>query len=161
MRKVGNIASIVKKTLRGKPYDYARECQCIDGRPPIVWQKYLGKANAIIAALTQPPETGKPQSAVGTEFGAIAALYDLAERLGLAKIIDTPIPKRGSGPLVGTYLWVAVLNRCVAPCSKAGIATWFQDTALRRLDRDRSPPALKPTLLGRDEPDPEFGNRGH
>lgn len=68
-----------------------------------------------------------------TEFGAVAALYDLAERLQVAQCIDAHIPKRGAGPSVGTYLVVAILNRCVAPCSKAGIAEWFQDTALRRL----------------------------
>ena len=49
------MVSIIKKTIRGKPYYYARECQRIDGKPKIVWQKYLGKADDIIAALTQVP----------------------------------------------------------------------------------------------------------
>ncbi len=68
-----------------------------------------------------------------TEFGPVAALYDLATRLGVVEHIDRHVPKRGSGPTVGSYLLVAIINRCVAPCSKAGIAEWFQDTALRRL----------------------------
>lgn len=127
------MASIVKKTIRGKPYYYARECQRIDGKPKIVWQKYLGKADDIVAALTRPPVAVEPDAAVVTEFGAVAALYDLAERLGFVQHIDAHVPKRGAGPTVGTYLLVAILNRCVAPCSKAGIAEWFQDTALRRL----------------------------
>ena len=46
--------------------------------------------------------------------------------------IATP-PKRGSGPSVGTYLLVAVLNRCLAPCSKASLARWFDSTVLPRL----------------------------
>ncbi len=127
------MASIIKKIIRGKPYYYARECQRIDGKPKIVWQKYLGKADDIIAALTQVPAVADASSAVVTEFGAVAALYDLATRLGLVEHIDRHVPKRGRGPSVGTYLLVAILNRCVAPCSKAGIAEWFQDTALRRL----------------------------
>ncbi len=127
------MASIIKKTIHGKPYYYARECQRIDGKPKIVWQKYLGKADDIIAALTQAPAVAEASSAVVTEFGAVAALYDLAARLGLVEHIDRHVPKRGSGPTVGTYLLVAIINRCVAPCSKAGIAEWFQDTALRRL----------------------------
>jgi transposase len=127
------MASIVKKTIRGKPYYYARECQRIDGKPKIVWQKYLGKADDIVAALTQPPGAVEPGYAVVTEFGAVTALYDLAERLGFVQHIDTHVPKRGAGPTVGTYLLVAILNRCLAPCSKAGIAEWFKDTALRRL----------------------------
>jgi len=127
------MASIIKKIIRDKPYYYARECQRIDGKPKIVWQKYLGKADDIIAALTQVPAVAAASSAVVTEFGAVAALYDLATRLGLVEHIDRHVPKRGRGPSVGTYLLVAILNRCVAPCSKAGIAEWFQDTALRRL----------------------------
>jgi transposase len=127
------MVSLVKKTIRGHPYYYARECQRIDGKPKIVWQKYLGKAEDIVTAVTASPGAGEPGTAVITEFGAVAALYDLAERLGLAAHIDGHAPKRGAGPTVGTYLLVAILNRCVAPCSKAGIAEWFQDTALRRL----------------------------
>lgn len=127
------MASLIKKTIRGKPYYYARECQRIDGKPKIVWQRYLGKADDIVAALTCPAEAREPAAAVVTEFGAVSALYDLAERLQIAALIDRHVPKRGSGPSVGTYLLVAILNRCVTPCSKAGIAEWFQDTALRRL----------------------------
>lgn len=127
------MASLIKKTIRGKPYYYARECQRIDGKPKIVWQRYLGKADDIVAAMTRAPEAREPAAAVVTEFGAVSALYDLAERLQLAALIDRHVPKRGNGPSVGTYLLVAILNRCVTPCSKAGIAEWFQDTALRRL----------------------------
>ena len=127
------MVSITKKTIRGKPYYYARECQRIDGKPKIVWQQYLGKADDIVAAMTQRPDVLEPGHAVVTEFGAVVALYDLAQRLGLAEQIDAHVPKRGNGPSVGTYLLVATLNRCVAPCSKAAIGEWFQDTALRRL----------------------------
>ncbi len=68
-----------------------------------------------------------------SELGAVAALYDLAQRLALVEHIDRHVPKRGTGPTVGTYLLVAILNRCVAPCSKASIGEWFQGTVLRRL----------------------------
>ena len=131
------MASIIKKMIRGKPYYYARECKRVDGKPKIVWQKYLGKAEDIIDALTQSASQTAipvaPTEAVVTEFGAVVALYDLAQRLQLIKHIDRHAPKRGTGPSVGTYLLVAILNRCAAPCSKASIADWFQDTALRRL----------------------------
>jgi transposase len=62
----------------------------------------------------------------------VASLYDLAQQLHLVDCIDRHVPKRGPGPSVGTYLLVAILNRCVAPCSKASIEDWFQHTALRR-----------------------------
>ena len=73
------MASLIKKTLRGKVYYYARECRRVDGKPTIVWQKYLGKADDIIAALSQPPASpaAAPDHAVVTEFGAAAALFKI------------------------------------------------------------------------------------
>ena len=131
------MASIIKKNIRGRPYYYARECKRVEGKPKIVWQKYLGRAENIIAAVSgdrvQPPMPAKPTEALVSEFGAVVALYDLARRLRLVEHIDRHVPKQGRGPTVGAYLLVAILNRCVAPCSKTGIAQWFQETALRRL----------------------------
>ena len=126
------MASLIKKTVRGKPYYYARECQRVDGKPKIVWQQYLGRAEDIISRLTIAPPAPQPTEAVIREFGAVMALYDLAQRLNLVEHIDRHVPKRGSGPSVGTYLLIATLNRCVAPCSKASIGQWFAGTALGR-----------------------------
>src|SRR4051794_4732789 len=131
-----SMASLFKKTIRGKTYYYARECRRVDGKPKIVWQKYLGRADDIITALTQPtaPAT-TPEKAVITEFGALVALYDLARRLRLVEHIDRHVPARRGprGPSVGQYLLVAALNRCLDPRSKVQIAAWYQRTALRRL----------------------------
>ena len=130
------VASITKKMIRGKPYYYARECKRVNGKPKIVWQKYLGRADDIVAAMTDPQTAGeslKPKEAELCEFGAAAALYDLSKRLRIVEFIEHHIPKAGNGPSVGTYLLVAAINRCVAPCSKASIGKWFQGTALRRL----------------------------
>jgi transposase len=131
------MGSITKKTIRGRTYYYARECKRVDGRPKIVWQKYLGRLDDIIAAvaargearhLPQPEREG-----FVTDLGAVAALYDLSARLGLVSLIDRHVPKRGTGPSVGTYLLVATINRCVAPGSKAKVGPWFDKTVLRRL----------------------------
>src|SRR3954451_22131530 len=122
------MASIIKKIIRGRPYYYARECRRVDGKPTIVWQKYLGRADDIIAALVpSPPDAEpppRPREAVITDFGAVVALYDLAQRLKLRDHIDRHVPKDGSGPSVGTYLLLAAINRCVAPRSKAQMARW-------------------------------------
>lgn len=130
------MASLVRKRIRGKTYWYARESKRVDGKPKIVWQKYLGRAQDIIDAMTgeraasAPPA---PRGALVSDFAALAALYDLARRLRLVEQIDRHVPKRGRGPSVGTYLLVAALNRCVAPCSKAQIGEWLEGTVLRRL----------------------------
>jgi transposase len=129
------MASLIKKTIRGRAYYYARECRRVNGKPTIVWQKYLGRADDIVATLARPPAAATPQKAVLTEFGAVAALYDVALRLHLAEHIDRHVPARRGpkGPSVGTYLLVAALNRCVEPKSKAQLADWFGRTVLRRL----------------------------
>lgn len=131
------MASLTKKRIRGNTYYYVRECKRVDGRPKIVWQKYLGRLEDIVAAVTERREgTAVPQpeaEALLTDLGAVAALYDLSSRLGLMSLVDKHVPKRGSGPSVGTYLLISVINRCVAPCSKAKIGEWFAQTVLRRL----------------------------
>src|SRR4051794_21320985 len=103
-----SMASLLKKTIRGKTYYYARECRRVDGKPTIVWQKYLGRADDITAALTHPPApaTTTPEKAVVTEFGAVVALYDLAQRLRLVELIDRHVPARRGphGSSVGNYL---------------------------------------------------------
>src|SRR5436305_2280726 len=88
------MASLIKKTIHGQTYYYARECRRVGGKPKIVWQKYLGKADDIVATLTQGTGCPAPQSALVTEFGAVAALFDLACRLRLVEHIDRHVPKR-------------------------------------------------------------------
>ena len=131
------MASITKKIIRGRTYYYARECKRVNGKPKIVWQKYLGRIDDVVTAVTkwrngclipQPQREG-----IVTDLGAVTALYDLASRLDLVSVIDKHVRKRGDGPSVGTYLLVAVINRCVDPRSKAKVGEWFDKTVLRRL----------------------------
>ena len=126
------MASLVKKIIRGHPYYYLRVCQRVDGKPKIVSQTYLGRADSILQRLQAPP-IPQPLHACVREFGASAALLALARRLGLPDLIDRYAPKRGSGPSVGSCLLAAILNRCLAPCSKAALAHWYRSTALPRL----------------------------
>lgn len=125
--------SLSKKTIRGHPYWYARECQRVKGKPRIVWQKYLGKAETIVSAIDAAAAAPKPREIVLGEFGAAAALYDLTTRLDLVATIDRHAGKRTQGMGVGTYITLAALNRCLAPTSKARLAEWYEGTVLRRL----------------------------
>jgi len=125
--------SLHKKTVRGHPYWYARECQRVNGKPKIVWQKYLGKAEDIATAMGSPSQVSQPREIVLSDFAAPAALYDLTQKLDLIPTIDRHAGKRNQGVRVGTYMALAAINRCLAPTSKAGIAEWYQGTVLRRL----------------------------
>jgi len=122
--------SLTKKTINGKPYYYLRECKRINGKPKIVWTYYLGSTERLLERLTRP----EPQQVTIAEFGASAAIYDLATSLGVVELIDRHIPKRDSrGPTVGQYMLIAALNRCIQPESKRQLAKWYGGTILRRL----------------------------
>ena len=125
--------SLHKKVVRGHPYWYARECQRVDGTPKIVWQKYLGKADDLVAALGAPARPPPPRDIVLADFAGPAALYALTRQLDLLATIDRHAGKRAQGVSVGTYLTLAALHRCLAPTSKARLAAWYEGTVLRRL----------------------------
>jgi len=125
--------SLQKKKVRGHTYWYARECQRVDGKPKIVWQKYLGRAEDIANAAGAPSQPPAPREVTLSDFAAPAALYDLIEQLDLVTIIDRHAGKRAQGVSVGAYIALAALNRCLAPTSKARMADWYTSTVLRRL----------------------------
>lgn len=122
--------SLTPKTVNGRKYYYLRQCQRVNGKPKIVWQQYLGSAEELVRKLTSP----QPTEVLCREFGASAALLDLANQLDLVGTIDRHAPKRSpQGVSVGQYLLIAALNRCIAPCSKTRLSTWFGKTVLPRL----------------------------
>jgi transposase len=128
------MASIVKKIKKGRPYYYAVESKRVDGKPRIVWQKYLGTVEAIINRSDQARPQA-PKESVVFQAGGVAALLRITPRLGLLELINQVVPKREQGPSVGHYLLLAALNRALAPCSKLAISDWYQQTILQRLWR--------------------------
>jgi transposase len=131
-----SVASLTKKVIRGRAYYYLRECKRVDGKPKIVFQKYLGTVEDVTERLGAPDAAQPlvPREADVESFGAEAALYDLAAQLDLVARIDRRLPKRQhNAPSVGTYLLLAALQRAVAPGSKADLAQWHGQSVLRRL----------------------------
>jgi len=128
------MASIIHKMKKGRPYYYAVQSARVNGKPRIVWQKYLGTVEAIVAR-TEGSKPPKPKEAVLFEAGGVAALLRIAQRLDLIGTINAAAPKRDQGPSVGHYIVLAALNRALAPCSKLAIGDWYEQTVLRRLWR--------------------------
>jgi transposase len=126
------MASITKKNIKGNIYYYVRESKRIDGKPKIVWQKYLGTIENIINAVENKNTPTIPDEVTISRFAAVAAIYDLASRWNMVDIIDRATNKRGQGLSVGNYMLIAAINRCVCPKSKRQIGEWFFDTPLRR-----------------------------
>jgi transposase len=132
--EVTTMASINKKIKKGHPYYYAMESARVNGKPRIVWQKYLGTIESIIhrAEDASPP---LPKETVIFQAGGVAALLGITQRLGLIELINRFVPKRNQGPSVGHYMVLAALNRALSPCSKVLIGDWYEETVLRRLWR--------------------------
>lgn len=125
------MASIIKKKVKKYIYYYLVESARVNGKPRIVSQRYLGTADRIVAAMDRP-ETGipEPKYSIVLEFGAVAALYNIIEKLGIIKMIDKHVKKRNQGLSVGEYIVLAAINRAVDPCTKTDFSKWFEYTVL-------------------------------
>lgn len=126
------MASLVRKLLRGHAYYYLVQTAWVNGRSRYVRQRYLGRADDILRRLEESAAP-QPEYSLGFEFGGSAALYAVAQRLGLVELIDRHAPKRAQGLTVGQYSLLAVLNRCLAPAPKTQLAAWYAKTVLHRL----------------------------
>lgn len=126
------MVSLMKKTKKGKAYYYAVRSGRVNGKPRIVWQKYLGSVEAIVERC-QANLAPTPSEAVLFEAGGVVAMLNIAKRIGLIELINEVIPKRGQGPSVGHYMVLAALNRALDPSSKSQIGDWYYGTSLQRL----------------------------
>ncbi len=122
------MATITKRKVHGHIYYYLVASKRIEGKPRLVLQKYLGRAEDVVRQLEgQPPV---PQRVTVGEYGGSRALFAMARRLRLVEWIDQVAPKRDQGLSVGTYMLLAAINRVLAPCSKAQLREWYRSTAL-------------------------------
>jgi transposase len=119
--------------VSGHKYYYARVCKRVNGKPKIVRTVYLGTAERLIQQAEGPVEIPAAQEVFVEEFGATAALHQMAQRLQFAAIVDRHAPKRNQGVSTGAYMLIATLNRAICPTSKVALAEWFEQTAGPRL----------------------------
>ncbi len=122
------MASLTPKTVHGRTYYYARECQRVDGKPKIVKTVYLGSLDHILQAVTRAQQPRPPHSARLAHFGEIAALFDQARHIGLVELIShrrQPGNKEDRGESSGlsqgiqsgpgsTYSWFFPFSVCSA-----------------------------------------------
>jgi hypothetical protein len=79
------LASLQKKTVRGHTYWQLVESRRVNGKPRPIVLAHLGKADDLLARLQQSP---KPFEAAIRDSAAIAALWQIAQDLDLAGLIQ-------------------------------------------------------------------------
>ena len=126
-----DMATIQKKVSRGHTYWQIVESRRVNGKPRPIVLMHLGTAGGLLQRLEQQP--GKPKMARVEQFGALAALWNIAEELDVVGTIDRHVNKRAQGLSCGQYLLLAALNRCVGASSKAALYDWYRKTVLHRL----------------------------
>ena len=98
------MACIIKKKKKGRWYYYAAESARVNGKPRIVWQKYLGTVDAIVKRAEQaaPP---KPKETVIFEAGGVAGL--LPNVWDLCNSLTKPRPRESKDPRwASTWSWL-------------------------------------------------------
>lgn len=159
---------MIGKRHGGHTYYYLAETARVGGRPRIVAQRYLGRAEEIAAAVdarAASSAAGGPTRARRLPFGDVAAVWQTLRRLDLVALVDAEVPARRGAPSVGLLVALAVLHRVVAgrtlgeaggedaraaPGSSPGgvpdgFATWWSAAAVGRIVRGRGAPRTAPT----------------
>jgi len=125
------MATLMKKKSRGHTYWQIVESRRVNGKPRPVVLMHLGTAEKLLQRL-QEQDSGSVKLHVH-EFGAVAALWNMAKKLKLVELIDKHVPKRDQGLSCGEYIVLAAINRCVAASSKSSMYDWYCSTVLHRL----------------------------
>jgi len=126
--------SLTPKVIDGHTYYYARYSQRVEGKPKVVRTVYLGKIDDLVAAAEGSRQPPLPVESDVAAFGDVAALFDVAQRIGLVSLLDSILPaKRHQGLSCGQYLLLAAIISAVAPTSKLQFADWYRQTALTHL----------------------------
>jgi len=127
------MAYIIQKKRNNNIYYYLAESARINGKPRVKIIKYLGTSDTIVRNTTVAVDIPKPEFSRVFEFGAIIALYDIAERIGIRAIIEKHVSKRNQGLAVADTILLAAINRAIMPKSKNGFYEWYENTVLPRL----------------------------
>ena len=122
----------VKTKKNGREYLYAEERGWVNGKSVRTFQKYLGPRERFGDILFGQKRGIKPDDITtkAYEFGISAAMWAIAQELGVPEIIDGALgDARAAGVnhlSTGQYLALAAINRVADPCSKTQMSDWFR-----------------------------------
>lgn len=129
---------IETRKKKGIEYFYLRENKSVNGKSICVFQKYIGNKQKLIDVIQNGLDIeGKPivcpDETVCFNFGAVATLYKISQKIDIFPIIDSIVKKRRQGMPVSTYLLVASINRVIRAKSKRATSGWVSKTSLPNL----------------------------
>ena len=126
------VATIQKKVSRGRTYWQIVESRRVNGKPrPIVLQ-HLGSAEKLLQRLRESPT--QPVKAQVIQFGALAALWQIAQELDVVGLIDAQVPPaRPRTVLRALYAVGGPEPLCGRGQAKHLLYQWYRRTVLRRL----------------------------
>lgn len=136
------MATIQSKISRGHKYWYIVESRRVNGKPRPIVLEYLGKAETLLRRLQHG--IGKKLKVKSHSHGAVAALFDVAQKLDVVNIINRYVhssrsywpdkPSRNN-LTAGITLLLAAIGRVCMPTSKRGWWNWAQTASCEYLLR--------------------------
>ncbi len=118
------MTTIIKKKLNGNIYWYAVKSGRVEGKPRIIWQRYLGTADRIVDVFER---FGNLDIALKTyDFGGIAAMLSIAEELGFRDIVSNATGDEEAWK----HFLLMVSGRFKKARSKNEITGWYRETFL-------------------------------
>jgi len=129
----GCMASLQKRNNKGHDYWYVVESKRVNGKPrPIVIQ-YLGTIENILRHFREGPDDSQAQYK-SYEHGAVAALFKIAQKTDLLRIMAEYLPSQTRDGLKREEtLLLAAIHRVIKPGSKKKFAKWASTTSLPAL----------------------------
>ena len=125
------MVTLIKKKVKGQFYWYAVKSARVDGKPRIVWQKYLGTANHIAEQLSQGPFQ-KDIRIQSMPLGHVAALTRANDDLQFIDIINKNTKKKSTNGLsVGEYMFLQLVGRAEGKLSRRAIAKWYPNSVVK------------------------------
>lgn len=124
---------LAHRTVKRNKYYSIFKSVRINGKPRQKLILYLGSVDSIFKRLSKDTGACKARGVFSKEYGALAALLQVATELELVENIDRNVPKRNQLLSYGKSFLIAVLNRCLSPSSKNLIGDWYEDTFLENI----------------------------
>lgn len=123
---------IQKFKTKGNTYYRLVKSGRVNGKPTIVWQKYIGSAETILERLEKLPEYVNSKF-----FGPAASMLSAAEDLGFKEIIEKTVPDKSYKLVLWQHIVMQAICRFHGPISKSKSVDWYADSILPLLWKER------------------------